>query len=210
MPRGAAANSRQIGGNDYHIPLDDSVAEPNTERLAVTTARASDYFGPRGTTQSPLGDLVIGAAIAGKQARVLGDPDQLHSYTYLLDAARTLVALGTRDDVVGEVFHIPNAPAQTTRQIIHTISQELGTPIKVSAAPRFVLQLMGLFNPTIAELDEMRYEFNKPFVVAGAKAQARLGIEPTPLAKAIAETVAWFRDRNTAPQPYARAPQAQA
>jgi nucleoside-diphosphate-sugar epimerase len=165
--------------------------------LAVATARASDYFGPRGTWQSPLGDLVTGAAIAGKPARVLGDPDQLHSYTYLPDAGRTLAALGTRYEVIGEVFHIPNVPAQTTRQIIQAISQQLARPIKISVAPRLVLRLMGLFNPTVAELDEMLYEFNKPFVVDSAKAEARLGIKPTPLAEAIAATVAWFRDRPT-------------
>jgi nucleoside-diphosphate-sugar epimerase len=164
-------------------------------KLAVATARASDYFGPRGTSQSPLGDLVTGAAIAGKPARVLGDPDQPHSYTYLPDAARTLVALGTRDDVVGEVFHVPNSPAQTTRHMIHAISLELGLPIKVSVAPRFLLRLMGLFNPTIGELDEMLYEFNKPFVVDSTKAQTRLGIEPTPVAEAIAATASWFRDQ---------------
>jgi nucleoside-diphosphate-sugar epimerase len=169
--------------------------------LAVATARASDYYGPRGTSQSPLGDLVIGAAMAGKPARVIGDPDQLHSYTYIPDVARTLVALGNRDDVIGEVFHVPNVPAQTTRQIIQSISSELGLPIKISVAPRVLLRLMGLFNPTIGELDEMLYEFNQPFVVDSTKAQDRLGIEPTPLAEAIAATVAWFRDAETARRP---------
>jgi nucleoside-diphosphate-sugar epimerase len=163
--------------------------------LSVVTARASDYFGPGATSQSPLGDLVIGAAVAGKSARVVGDPDQPHSYTFTRDAARTLAALGTRDDVAGEVFHVPNAPARTTRQNIATIAETLGSPIKVTVAPRVVLRLMGLFNPTIRELDEMRYEFTQPFVVDGTKAQSRLGIEPTPLDDAIAETVTWFRDR---------------
>jgi nucleoside-diphosphate-sugar epimerase len=171
--------------------------------LAVTTARASDYFGPRGTWQSPLGDLVVGAAVAGKAARVLGDPDLLHSYTYLPDAGRTLAALGTRDDVIGEVFHIPNVPAQTTRQIIHSISLEFGRPIKISVAPRLILRVMGLFNPTIAELDEMLYEFNKPFVVDSTKAETRLGVEPTPLEEAIAATVAWFRAQAAAVAPSA-------
>jgi len=163
--------------------------------LAVTTARASDYFGPRGTTQSPFGDLVIGAALAGKPARVIGNPDLPHSYTYTTDAARTLAALGTRDDVLGEVFHVPNAPALTTRQIIDLIAGELGSPIKVSVAPRFLLRTMGLFNKTLQELDEMLYEFTQPFVVDGAKAQSRLGIAPTPTADAIVATVDWFRDR---------------
>lgn len=166
--------------------------------VAVTTARASDYFGPRGATQSPLGDLVIGAALTGKPARVIGDPDLPHSYTYTADAARTLAALGTRDDVLGEVFHVPNAPALTTRQVIDLIAEELGSPIKVSVAPRFLLRVMGLFNKTLHEVDEMLYEFTQPFVVDGAKAQSRLGIAPTPMADAIATTVAWFRDRREA------------
>lgn len=162
--------------------------------VVVTTARASDYFGPRGTRQSPLGDLVIGAALAGKPARVVGDPDQPHSYTYTRDAARTLAALGTRDDVAGEVFHVPNAPARTTRQIVDTISGTLGTPIELKTAPRLVLRAIGLFNPTVRELDEMRYEFTQPFVVDSTKAQDELGLAPTPLDQALAETVAWFRD----------------
>ena len=163
--------------------------------LSVTTARASDYFGPRGTVQSPLGDLVIGAALAGKPARVMGDPDQPHSYTYVSDAARTLAALGTRDGVLGEVFHVPTAPARSTRELIGMISADLGAPIKVSVGPRMLLRLMGLFNPTVRELDEMRYEFTQPFVVDSTKAETRLGLEPTPIGQAIAETVAWFRDR---------------
>ena len=166
--------------------------------LAVTTARASDYFGPRGSTQSPFGDLVIGAALAGKPARVIGNPDLPHSYTYTADAARTLAALGTRDDVLGEVFHVPNAPALTTRQIIDLIADELGSPIKVSVAPRLLLRVMGLFNKTVHEVDEMLYEFTQPFVVDGAKAQSRLGIAPTPMTDSVAATVAWFRDRRRA------------
>jgi nucleoside-diphosphate-sugar epimerase len=164
--------------------------------LLTATARASDYFGPWGTNQSPLGDLVIGAALAGKPARVIGDPDQQHSYTFTCDAARTLASLGTRDDVAGEVFHVPNAPPQTTRQIISMISDELGVPIKISVASRLVLRLMGVVNPTIRELDEMRYEFVQPFVVDSAKAEMRLGIPPTPIGDALASTIAWFRARD--------------
>jgi len=44
----------------------------------------------------------------------------------------------------------------------------------------------------------MRYEFTQPFIVDNTKAQSRLGIDPTPLDDAIAQTVTWFRDRNPA------------
>lgn len=163
--------------------------------LEVSTARASDYFGPRGTLQSPLGDLVIGAALKGRPCRVMGNPDQPHSYTYIPDAARTLAALGTSGDVAGEVFHVPNAPARSTREIIGMISEQLGRRLKVSVAPRAMLRLIGLVNPVVRELDEMAYEFTQPFVVDSAKAEARLGLVPTPLDRALADTIAWFRRR---------------
>lgn len=160
--------------------------------LRVSAARASDYFGPRGTTQSPLGDLVIGAALSGKAARVMGDPDQPHSYTYTVDAARTLAALGTRDDLDGEVFHVPNAPALPTREIIDMIAEHLGSPIKVSTTPRLLLRALGLFNPTVRELDEMRYEFTQPFIVDSTKALDRLHLAPTPIPEALQATITWF------------------
>jgi nucleoside-diphosphate-sugar epimerase len=166
--------------------------------LAVTTARASDYFGPRATTQSPLGDRVVGAALAGKAAQVIGDPDQPHSYTYAPDAGVTLAALGTRDDVLGQVWHVPNAPARTTREVIGMIADEIGAPVKVRAAPAVVLRVMGLVNPTVRELPEMLYEFTQPFIVDGSKAEERLGITATPLDRAVRDTVAWFRNRRSA------------
>ncbi len=161
--------------------------------LQVVTARASDYFGPGGLEQSPLGELVIGSALKGKPARVIGKPDQPHSYTYTVDAGRTLAALGTRNDVLGEVFLVPNAPAMTTNQIIDLIAADLGTPIKVSVTPRLLLRALGVFNKTVRELDEMLYEFTQPFVTDTTKAETRLGITPTPLPDAIAATVGWFR-----------------
>jgi nucleoside-diphosphate-sugar epimerase len=165
--------------------------------LDVVTARASDYFGPRGTAQSPLGDLVIGAALAGKPARLVAGPDQPHSYSFTGDAARCLAAIGTREGVAGEIFHVPNAPARTTREVIAMISKDLGRTVKISVTPRLLLRTIGLFNPTIGELDEMRYEFTQPFVVDSTKAQTRLGLSATPLDDAVAQTISWFRHRNS-------------
>lgn len=163
--------------------------------VAVATARASDYFGPRATSQSPFGDRVIGAALRGKPAQVLGDPHQPHSYTFTRDAGRLLAALGTRDDVTGEAWHVPNAPARTTREIIAMIGDRIGRRVKIRSAPPLLLRLLGLVNPTVRELPEMLYEFDQPFVVDGSKAEQRLGIAPTPLPDAISETVAWWQEQ---------------
>lgn len=163
--------------------------------LRLATARASDYFGPRATSQSPLGERVIGRALAGKSAQVIGDPDQPHSYTYAPDAAQVLATLGTDDRALGQVWHVPNAPAGTTRQIVAMIAGALGREVRLQPAPRWLLRLLGLLNPDMRELDEMLYEFTQPFVVDGSKFTATFGIGATPLEDAIAATVAWWRAR---------------
>ena len=80
-------------------------------RVEVAIGRASDYFGPRGGAQSNLGDRLFPAALAGKTATVLGDPDQPHTYTYIPDIGEGLAVLGVHPAAPGEVWHLPNDPA---------------------------------------------------------------------------------------------------
>ncbi|MCB1489525.1 MAG: NAD-dependent epimerase/dehydratase family protein [Bauldia sp.] len=166
-----------------------------TGDIEVATARASDYFGPRATFQSPLGDEVIGRALAGRSARILGDPDQPHSFTFLGDAARVMATLGTGDRATGGIWHVPNAPARTQREIVSLIGDVLGREIDATPTPRWLLRLLGLFVPAVRELDEMRYEFTRPFVVDGSKFTSTFGIEATPLEDAIRATIAWWQAR---------------
>ena len=89
--------------------------------MEVAIGRASDYFGPRGGAQSNLGDRLFPAALAGKTASVLGDPDQPHTYTYIPDIGEGLAVLGEHPDAPGQVWHLPNDPdTRTTRQLVRT------------------------------------------------------------------------------------------
>jgi nucleoside-diphosphate-sugar epimerase len=79
-------------------------------RVQVAIGRASDYFGPRGGAQSNLGDRVFPAALAGKTATVLGDPDQPHTYTYLPDIGEGLAVLGEHPDARARSGTSPTTP----------------------------------------------------------------------------------------------------
>ena len=59
--------------------------------------------------------------------------------------------------------------------------------------------LFRSFNPTLRELVELSYEFEQPFVLDTTKYESTFGSEATPLATAIAATVAWYRSRNGTP-----------
>jgi nucleoside-diphosphate-sugar epimerase len=164
-------------------------------RVEVAIGRASDYFGPRGGAQSNLGDRVFPAALAGKTATVLGDPDQPHTYTYILDIGEALAVLGEHPDAPGQVWHVPNDPdTRTTRQLVDLIYQHAGQRrTKLRAMPPLMLRALGLFNPAVRELTEMQYLFAEPFVVDSSKIANKLDVHPTPIDQALINTLATYR-----------------
>ncbi|GAA1441742.1 NAD-dependent epimerase/dehydratase family protein [Leifsonia poae] len=164
-------------------------------RVEVAIGRASDYFGPRGGAQSNLGDRVFPAALAGKAASVLGDPDQPHTYSYIPDIGEGLAVLGEHPDAAGAVWHLPNDPnTRSTRQLVELIYTAAGQPrARVRAMPPLLLRTIGLVNPTVRELVEMQYEFEEPFIVDSSRITERLGARATPVEDALAHTLDAYR-----------------
>ena len=76
---------------------------------------------------------------------------------------------------------------------METIFQEVGKPARVQAAPKIVLRAMGLFNPSLREMIEMRYEFEELFVVDHSDFERTFGERATPLSQATGETVRWYQ-----------------
>jgi nucleoside-diphosphate-sugar epimerase len=116
--------------------------------VRATIGRASDYFGPRGL-QSTAGERLFVPALAGKSAQVLGDPDLPHTVTYLPDFARGLVTLGTRDDALGQAWHVPSAETVTTREFAQLVFDAAGNPLKLQVLPSVLLAGLALFNPML-------------------------------------------------------------
>jgi nucleoside-diphosphate-sugar epimerase len=164
-------------------------------RVEVAIGRASDYFGPRGGAQSNLGDRVFPAALAGKTATVLGDPDQPHTYTYIPDIGEGLAVLGEHPDAPGQVWHLPNDPdSRTTRQLVDIAYRHAGQPrSRLRALPPLLLRALGMFNPGMRELVEMQYLFAEPFVVDSSKIANKLGVEATPVEVALTDTLREYR-----------------
>jgi nucleoside-diphosphate-sugar epimerase len=164
-------------------------------RVEVAIGRASDYFGPGGGAQSNLGDRVFPAALAGKTATVLGDPDQPHTYTYIPDIGEGLAVLGEHPDAPGQVWHLPNDPdTRTTRELVDLVYRHSGQGrARLRRLPPLLLRTLGLFNPTVHELLEMQYQFEEPFIVDSSKIADRLGARATPIELALAHTLTSYR-----------------
>ncbi len=166
-------------------------------RLRATIARASDFFGP-GVIDAGLGERVMPNVLAGKTVRLLGAIDQPHSVAYMPDVARTLAVLGQDERAWGRAWHVPSAPAVTQAEIIRHFAAAAGTSVKAAGIPSVMLSTMGLVSPMIRALKEVEYQFAKPFVIDATETESTFGLSATPLDRACAETVAWWRDRAAA------------
>ena len=162
--------------------------------VQVAIGRGSDFYGPQ-VTNSTFGEMFFKAALSGKPANLLGNIDLPHTYTYIKDFAKALVKLSENDQAFGQVWHVPNASTITTRQLVGLVEKEIVQPIKIRAAGRLIVTLLGLFNPMIKEIKEMMYEWEKPYVVDHSKFEETFGADTTPHEVAIKETVEWYRQR---------------
>ncbi|MBA3869296.1 MAG: NAD-dependent epimerase/dehydratase family protein [Anaerolineae bacterium] len=171
---------------------EELLAAHRSGKIRVAIIRASDFIGPR-AVEGGLGGRVIYPALEGKAASVIGNPDMLHTYSYVPDVANAMVTLGGADSALGQIWHVPNAETITTRQYIELIFANIGKPVKISAAPKPILWLMGLFNPTINAVYEMTYQFEEPFILDSSKFVRTFDNSATPIKAVIAETVAWYR-----------------
>jgi nucleoside-diphosphate-sugar epimerase len=161
--------------------------------LQATIGRSSDFYGP-GVRVSTVGERVFGRVVQRKSAQVLGDPDQLHTYTFIGDFARALAVLGERDAALGEVWHVPSAPTITTRQFIELIGEQANDRVGTEVTPGWIIRVLGLVNPTMRAVAEQLYQSEHAFVVDHGKYARAFGAEPTPHAEAIQRTLEWFRE----------------
>ncbi len=173
----------------------DLLAAHEAGRVEVAIGRASDYFGPRGGAQSNLGDRVFPAALAGRTAIVLGDPDQPHTYTFVPDIGEGLAVLGEHPDATGRAWHLPNDPAtHTTRELVDLAFRLAGrSRARLRQVQPLLLRAVAVANPTVRELLEMQYQFDEPFVVDSTSFTARLAMHSTPVKTAVETTLATYR-----------------
>jgi nucleoside-diphosphate-sugar epimerase len=167
-------------------------------RAQVALARASDFYGPR-VTNSALGERVFAKILAGKAAQVLGDPDQPHAYTYVGDFADALVLLGEAEDAdYGQAWHVPNAPTESTRQIVQRVGRLVGIDEpRTQTMPKLMLNVVALFSPLMRELKEMMYQWEHPYQVDHSKFAARFRFEPTSFDEGLEATLEWYRERES-------------
>jgi nucleoside-diphosphate-sugar epimerase len=162
-------------------------------QIRATIGRAPDFYGP-GVRTSAVGEQFFTAVVAGKRVPWLGKLDVPHALSFVEDFARGLIALGTHEQALGQVWHIPTAQALTGRQYIALASEVAGVQARALVGSGLLLRVLGLTNAILRESVEMLYEFNEPYLIDGSKYTRAFDGRPTSHQEAMRQTVAWYRE----------------
>lgn len=166
-----------------------------TGRTAVAIGRASDFYGPH--AHSATRDLVFEAVLNGSTAAWLGALDAPHTMSYLPDFAHGLVTLGTHDDALGEIWHLPGNNPITGRDFIKRVSAAADRDPSMRTYGYWSLTAAGLFDAQVWEAREVLYQFEQPFVMDTSKFEEAFGCDVTPYDTAIPDTVEWHRTQRS-------------
>jgi nucleoside-diphosphate-sugar epimerase len=158
----------------------DAKALHDAGRIRAVEVRGSDYVG-RGVGENGHITRQIPRMVAGKRAWVIGRKDQPHTFTDVLDTARLLIAAAEDESAHGRFWHVPSNPPRTQVQALTDVMAAMGRPApKVSSIPAPVFGAMARFVPMMRELQQLAYQWKRPYVLDDSASRKRFSMDPTP------------------------------
>lgn len=165
-------------------------AEFQKPDLDVLIARAADFYGPT-LKNSLLSELVVKNFQKKKGAQIFGNLNKIHTYTYTPDAAMATALLGNTPDAYNQIWHVPTTKEKISNKgWVELIAAEMGVKLKVSVIPNWMLKLLGIFIPVMAEFPEMSYQYEQDYIFDSTKFEKRFGIKATPAAQGVKQMLA--------------------
>ncbi len=175
------------------------LAEHKKGSIRAVIGCAPDYYGPNAFNSLIVNTRTINALRNHKALPWMVSADQPHAIIYVDDFAEGLLTLAQQEKALGEIWHIPSPQAITGRQFLTILQEEYtaqtgaqlrGDSVKIQVIAPWMLLAAGIFDPIVREIYEMRYEFDRPYLVDTTKfTQAFGAFTPTPHRLAIRQTL---------------------
>jgi nucleoside-diphosphate-sugar epimerase len=171
------------------------MAARDAGRVKIATLRGPDFYGP-GVGNSHLGDVGFGRLAKGKAATLIAPPDTPHDFAYAPDLGRMVATLlDAPDEDFGQVWHSPCAPTLTPREILALGAEAIGVKLRIAALPLGLLPILGRGSSVLREIAEMRFTFDRPYLVDAGKWKARFWSDVTPFEVGAPATARDFFER---------------
>ena len=158
-------------------------------------ARAADFYGPN-TPLSMFTNLAIDYIKKGKKPQALLHDDLKHSFTFITDTGRALADLAADESAVNQVWHLPTYnPALTGKQMIETFAKYYGTSPKYSVMGKMMINIGGLFMPTVREIKEMLYQYESDYHFDSTKFEKHFSYGATDYEEGLRQTATWYKNQ---------------
>lgn len=168
----------------------DALAAHEAGRLRAVEVRGADYVGS-GVGANGHVTRVLPRALAGRAVTMVGRPDVPHTFTDVLDVARTLVAAAADPSAHGRTWLVPSNAPRTQAQALTEVLAAAGKPaVRVRGLPAALFRVGGTVVPFMREVAELSYQFTRPYLLDDSAARAHFGIDPTPWDEVCRRTVA--------------------
>ena len=177
------------------VEMERRLAEASKTGIRVLVVRAGDFFGPTARNSW----FSQGLVKPGKPVGAVSNPssrDVGHSWSYLPDVARTMVALLSRRESLApfSTFHMAGHwdadGTEISAAIQRVVERRTGREPRIAAFPWWLVSLASPFVTTFREMLEMRYLWREPVCMDNSRLIAELGREPhTPLDEAVEATL---------------------
>ena len=163
--------------------------EVKAGRLMAIIARSADFYGPE-NEKSIVTEMVYKNFSKGRRAGWPVDANKIHSFTYTPDAAKATAMLGNTSDAYNTVWHLPtDKKTLTGKQFIELFSKEMKVANKYFVMPVWMMKLAGIFIPTLREMPEMMYQYDRDYFFDSSKFEKRFKVAATNYEDGVKQTV---------------------
>lgn len=162
-------------------------------RVRTMIARAADFLGPD-ATNSIFYIAFLQNMLKGKSPQLFFPVSVPHTFANTKDIAQAMMQLAMAPDCYGQVWHLPVGDAITIGDMGSLFNQALERMDAIQEMPRWLQKTLGLFIRPLRELEEMRYQFEHPYLMSWKKFQTRFpDFQRTDYPDVVKEMVASFR-----------------
>jgi nucleoside-diphosphate-sugar epimerase len=150
--------------------------EVRSGELRGAIVRSADFYGP-GAVLSLTHATVTARLKAGKTPQWIGNAKAEHTFTYTPDAGRSLALIGNTSSAYGQVWHaVTSKEPMTGERFVRLACEIARRPYSLQVAPRWMLQIMGVFVPVMRENMEMLYQFEQDYRFDSSKVERAFGL----------------------------------
>ncbi len=158
-------------------------------KLHAIIARSADFYGATGNN-SVLIELIYKNLLKNKKAQWFFNAKTKHSFTYTPDAAKATAMLGNTKDAYNQIWNLPtDSNSLTGEEWVNLFAGEMGKQNKYQLLPAWIVRGLGFFVPFLAELYEMRYQYDRDYFFDSSKFEKYFNFKPTSYKEGVREIV---------------------